>query len=99
MLTECGVPIYNRGHEGGVQVTVSQLTTSVYHPMCSNGFIEWVHATLKQMLRRMCEERPKNWDRYLPALLFAIKEVPQDSLRFSPFELLYGRNVRGPCQY
>ena len=48
------------------------------------------------MLRRMCAERPKDWNRYLPALLFAIREVPQESLGFSPFELLYGRNVRGP---
>ena len=51
---------------------------------------------LKQMLRRICAERPKDWDRYLPALLFAVREVPQESLGFSPFELLYGRNVRGP---
>ena len=48
------------------------------------------------MLRRMCAERPKDWDKYLPALLFAIREVPQESLGFSPFELLYGRNVKGP---
>ena len=44
----------------------------------------------------MCAERPKDWDKYLPALLFAIREVPQESLGFSPFELLYGRNVKGP---
>ena len=49
-----------------------------------------------QMLRRMCAERPKDWDRYLPALLFAVREVPQESLGFSPFELLYGRNVCSP---
>ena len=48
------------------------------------------------MLRRMCAGRPKDWDKYLPALLFAIREVPQESLGFSPFELLYGRNVKGP---
>ena len=52
--------------------------------------------TLKQMLRRMYTERPKDWDNYLPALLLAIREVPQESLGFSPFELLYGRNVNGP---
>ena len=50
---------------------------------------------LKQMLRRMCAERPKDWDRYLHALLFAVREVPQESLGFSLFELLYGRNLRG----
>ena len=44
----------------------------------------------------MCEERLKDWDRYLPALLFAVREVPQESLGFSLFEVLYGRNVRGP---
>ena len=52
--------------------------------------------TLKQMLRRMCAERPKDWDKYLPALLFAIGKVLQESLGFSPFELLYGQNVKGP---
>ena len=44
----------------------------------------------------MCAERPKDWDKYLPALLFAIREVPQESLGFSMFELLYIRNVKGP---
>ena len=38
----------------------------------------------------------KDWDRYLPALLFAVSEVPQESLGFSPFELLYGLSVCGP---
>ena len=28
--------------------------------------------------------------------MFAYREVPQDSTGFSPFELLYGRSVRGP---
>ena len=29
-------------------------------------------------------------------MLFAYREVPQESTGFSPFELLYGREVRGP---
>ena len=44
----------------------------------------------------MCAERPKDLGRYLPALLFAVREVPQESLGYSLFELLYGQNVRGP---
>ena len=74
--------------------SLQQLTTP-YHPMC-NGLEERFHVTMKQMLRRMCAERPKDWDKYLPASLFVIREVPQESLGFSPFELLYGRSVRGP---
>ncbi|XP_051794916.1 uncharacterized protein LOC127530951 [Acanthochromis polyacanthus] len=37
-----------------------------------------------------------DWDQWLPYLLFAYREVPQSSTGFSPFELLYGRQVRGP---
>ena len=48
------------------------------------------------MLREVCLVKPKDWDRYIPVLLFAYREAPQESLGFSPFELLYGRTVRGP---
>ncbi|XP_042149070.1 uncharacterized protein LOC120843810 [Ixodes scapularis] len=51
---------------------------------------------MKEMLKRMCREKPNDWDRYLAPLLFAYREVPQESLGFAPFELLYGRSVRGP---
>lgn len=76
-------------------LSVRQLTTTPYHPAC-NGLVERFNGTLKQMLRRMCVEKPNDWDRYLAALLFAYREAPQASLGFSPFELLYGRTVRGP---
>jgi len=76
-------------------LSMNQLVTTPYHPMC-NGLVEKFNGTLKTMLKRMCAEKPKDWDRYLPALLFAYREVPQESLGFAPFELLYGRTVRGP---
>ena len=76
-------------------LSVHQLTTTPYHPMC-NGLVERFNGTLKQMLRRMCAERPRDWDRYINPLLFAVREAPQESLGFSPFEMLYGRQVRGP---
>lgn len=41
-------------------------------------------------------EEGKDWDKLIPYLLFAYREVPQESSGFSPFELLYGREVRGP---
>ena len=96
MLTDCGSQFTAEVmKEVNRLLSLQQLTTTPYHPMC-NGLVERFHATLKQMLRIMCAERPKDWDKYLPALLFAVREVPQESLGFSPFELLYGRNVRGP---
>lgn len=81
--------------EVGRLLSLKQLTTTPYHPMC-NGLVERFNGTLKGMLKKMCAEKPKEWDRYIMPLLFAYREVPQESLGFSPFELLYGRTVRGP---
>ena len=76
-------------------LSMRQLFTTPYHP-AGNGLVERFNGTLKTMLRRMCAEKPTDWDRYLGALLFAYREAPQASLGFSPFELIYGRRVRGP---
>lgn len=76
-------------------LSIEHKLTTPYHPM-ANGLVERFNGTLKTMVKRMCQERPKDWDRYLPAVLFAYREVPQTSLGFSPFEMVYGRAVRGP---
>ena len=83
--------------EVGRLLSIKQLTTTPYHPQC-NGLVERFNATLKTMLKRMCSERPKDWDRYIDALLFAYREAPQESLGFAAFEMLYGRSVKGPLQ-
>lgn len=48
------------------------------------------------MLRKFVNSSGTDWDLWLPYLLFAYREVPQASTGFSPFELLYGHDVRGP---
>ena len=48
------------------------------------------------MLRKFATQKEKDWDKLIPYVLFAYREVPQRSTGFSPFELLYGREVRGP---
>ena len=74
---------------------VKPLFSSVYHPM-GNGRIERLHSTLKAGLKKLCSERPTDWHRYLIPTLFALREIPNDRTGFSPFELLYGRQCRGP---
>ncbi|XP_074609412.1 uncharacterized protein LOC141863662 [Acropora palmata] len=76
-------------------LSIKQLTTTPYHPMC-NGLTEKFNGTLKTTLKRLCSEQPRLWHRYINPLLFAYREVAQESTGFSPFELLYGRAVRGP---
>ncbi|GFN90024.1 gypsy retrotransposon integrase-like protein 1 [Plakobranchus ocellatus] len=74
---------------------IKQKTTTPYHPMC-NRLVEKFNATLKTCLRRLCSEQPRQWHRYINPLLFAYREVPQESTHFAPFELLYGKTARGP---
>ena len=79
-------------------LSLQQITTTPYHPMC-NGRIERFHMTLKQMLRRMCAERSKDWDKYLPALLFAEREVPQESLGFRRLSCCTDVTLKAQWQY
>ena len=37
----------------------------------------------------------KDWDLYLPFVLFAYRHTPTG---YSPFQLIYGFNVRGPLE-
>lgn len=47
------------------------------------------------MLRKICEDKPREWHRYLIPTVFAFREIPSDRPGFSAFDLLYGRSVRG----
>jgi transposase InsO family protein len=74
---------------------IHALRTSPYHPQ-TDGLVERFNQILKSMLRKHTTKEGKDWDRLLPYVLFAYREVPQASTGFSPFELLYGQVVRGP---
>ena len=71
------------------------IRTTPYHPQ-TDGLVERFNQTLKAMLRKTAVQEGKDWDLLIPYVLFAYREVPQSSMGFSPFELLYGREVRGP---
>ena len=82
-------------HAGNIQTTQHKgLTNTPYHPIC-NGLVERWNGTLKSMLKRLCQDQPKQWHRLINPVLFAYREVPRESTGFSPF-LLYGCSVRGP---
>ncbi|XP_063334794.1 uncharacterized protein si:ch211-282j22.3 isoform X1 [Pelmatolapia mariae] len=72
---------------------IKSLRTTPYHPQ-TDGLTERFNQTLKQMLRKFVNETGTDWDQWLPYLLFAYREVPQASTGFSPFELLYGHEMR-----
>ena len=50
------------------------------------------------MIRSYCFDTEKDWDEGIHLLLFAVRESVQESLGFSPFELVFGHTVRGPLK-
>ena len=78
-------------------LSLKHLKTTAWHPQC-NGLVERFNGTLKTILKKLCAECPEQWDRYLPSVLFAYRTSIQESSGFSPFELVFGRKIRGPME-
>ena len=66
-------------------LNIKQSTTSPYHAM-GNGIVENFNKTIKNLLKKVTAEKPKDWHRYLGPLMFAVRDTPQDSTGFMPFE-------------
>lgn len=60
------------------------------HPE-SNGLVERFNGTFKSMLFDVLQTYGRDWDRHVPFLLWAYREVPNATTKESPFELMYGR--------
>ncbi len=79
------------------ELGITHHMSSAYHPE-SQGAVERFHQTLKSLLRTFCIETGKDWVDGLPLLMFAVRESVQESLGFSPAELVFAHTVRGPLK-
>ncbi len=73
---------------------IKQLNTTPYHPQ-SNGCVERFHGTLIPMLRKL-DHQGLEWDDQLKFALFAVRSTPNRSTGYSPFQVIYGKNLRSP---
>ena len=74
---------------------IGHLRCAAYHPM-ANGAVEKYNACLKSSLKTLTDRFPDSWDNALCWVLFGYREVVNETTGFSPFELLFGRSVKGP---
>lgn len=73
-----------------------KLNTSAYHPQC-NAIQERYNAVILDTISHYVNQCHSDWDKYLPAIQFAYRTTPAtNSVGFSPFFLLYGREARLP---
>ncbi|XP_035229279.1 uncharacterized protein LOC118201302 [Stegodyphus dumicola] len=71
------------------------LLTTAYHPQ-TNGLTERFNKTLADMLSMYVDVEQKNWDTILPFVTYAYNSAKQDTTGFSPFFLIYGRDIQAP---
>ena len=76
-------------------IRIIQLPTSGRHPQ-TDGLVERLNRTLKQMMSKLVSKGRHNWDTLLGPVLFAYRTTPHTSLGESPFYLVYGSDARVP---
>ena len=107
-FSRVGLPISIRSDQGSnfqshkfkqflKELGIEQKKSSAWHPE-SQGALERFHQTFKTMLKCYCEDHERDWDVGVPLLLFAVRDSTQESLGFSPFQLVFGHKVRGPLK-
>lgn len=72
-------------------LTLTHRFSSVYH-LQSQGAFKSFHQTLKAILRKYSLDTAKDWEEGV----FAVRETVPESRSFSPAELIFGHQVRGP---
>jgi transposase InsO family protein len=66
-----------------------------YHPQI-DGQTESVNQIVEDMLRACTLQYERSWDKSLSYVEFSYNNRYQESLKMTPFEMLYGRRCRTP---
>ena len=77
------------------QLGIDKIISAPYHPQ-SNGKLEVFHKYLKPTLKKLCENDPANWDKYINQVPASYRITPNLATAESPFFLVYGRDPNLP---
>ena len=75
---------------------IHKTRTTPLHPQ-SDGMVERFNRTLEQFLSKVVQERQDDWDRHIPLFLLAYRGSVHDTTGESPSNILFGRELRLPC--
>ena len=75
---------------------IRRLRTTAYRPQC-DGLVERLNRTLVNIVSNYVENKGENWDNILPMATFAYNTAVQESTKYAPFYLMFGRDAREPA--
>jgi hypothetical protein len=64
-----------------------------------NGQVEFTNKVLGTMLTKLVSENKINWDEHLFMVLFSYKTAYKVTIRYTPYQLLYGLHPLMPTKY
>jgi hypothetical protein len=76
---------------------IRKIQTSSYHAQ-ANGICERMHKLLIDMISHFVNKDARNWDRYVPYAVMAYRATPHCTVKYSPYYLVYGRDLRLPIE-
>ena len=79
------------------RVGVKHRLSTAYHPQ-TNGLVERFNKTLCEILAKYSGMYKEDWDVFLPSALFAYRTIRQNTTRYEPFYLTYGREATLPIE-
>lgn len=75
---------------------IDKTRTTPLHPQ-SDGMVERFNRTMEEHLSKVVSSHQRDWDRLLPVFLLAYRSAPHDSTSHSPSRIVFGRELRLPC--
>ena len=74
---------------------IKKSRTTAYHP-AGNRHVENTNKTVKNLLMAKVDSEPETWDQHLGPCLMAYRSSEHSSTGYTPFSLMFGREVRLP---
>ena len=74
---------------------IKKSSTTAYHP-AGNGQVENANKTVKILLMGKVDSAPEAWDQHLGPCLMAYRSFEHSSTGYTPYSLMFGREVRLP---
>ena len=90
ILSDRGTPFLSQTVTQILQLlNIKKANTSAYHPQC-DGEAEISNKTIINLLSKMVQDNLTHWDEYLDYVVYQYNTTFQDSIKTSPYSVLYG---------